>query len=455
MLPWGTGEMSSLRVIGPALAVNLLMACGQARESSPRPDSREDGAPIVGSAARADLSHRAVVAVVSDQGSLCSGTVVRRSADGGKLYVLTAAHCCPESRARLAIRAGADYAEPARSVPVASYQRHPCYNALSNDYDFCVAEVEDRGELDITPIPLAAAPDAIEVGGPVTLVGYGSTPALNTIRRQVAGRFVETAPLTIAVDQRNELGGICFGDSGGPALVIQDGVEVVAGVMSFVTPSSLCNVVGVAGRVAFAGVRNEFLDKVLAGQPTSLRDMRIQRKGTTSGLVRDTYLASDEPDRSFGSRVDLLVGTPPGIEAERRALVRFDLTALPAGATLLTARLGLHAESDTGPGVLSVHRVTREWDEATETWASFGEGGFDPTPVASSSNATAIVMSSSQVWFDVTGLVADWFSGKVAEHGFLLREPDHSQTQLLSSEIGRTWERPWMHVCYLPRLPSP
>lgn len=451
MLPWGTGEMRSRNVVGLALAVCLLMGCEQARETGPRADSREDRAPIVGSAARGDLWRRAVVAIVSDQGSLCTGTVVRRSADGSRLYVLTAAHCCPESHSGLTIRIGADYAEPARVVPVASYQRHPCHNAFSNDYDFCVAEIEDRGDLDITPIPLAAAPDAIEVGGPVTLVGYGSTPALNTIRRQVVGRFVEVTPLTIAVDQRSELGGICFGDSGGPALVVQDGVEVVAGVMSFVTPSSLCNVVGVGGRVAFAGIRSEFLDKVLAGEPTSLRDMTIQRQGTTPGLVRDTYLASDEPDRRFGSRVDLLVGAPSGTEGERRALVRFDLSGFPAGATVLTARVGLHAESNTGPGVLQVHRVTKEWDEATETWASFGEGGFDPAPVASSSNATAIVESSSQVWFDVTGLAVDWFSGKVPEHGLLLRQPDQAQTQLLSSEIGRTGERPWMHVCYLPK----
>ena len=450
MLPWGAGEMRSLRVVGPALAVSLLTACEQAGDNDSRADSGEDSAPIVGSGARGDLSHRAVVAIVGEQGGLCSGTVVRRSADGGRLYVLTAAHCCPEPGSGLTLRIGADFAEPARILPVASYQRHPCYNTLSNDYDFCVAEVEDRGDLDITPIPLAAAPDAIEVGGSVTLVGYGSTPARNTIRRQVDGRFAAIAPLTISVDQTRGLGGVCFGDSGGPALVIQDGVEVVAGVMSFVAPTSLCNVVGVAGRVAFAGVRNEFLDKVLAGEPTSLQNTRIQRQGTTPGLVRDTYLASDEPARSFGSRVEMLVGTPPGAEAERRALVHFDLAGLPAGATLLTARVGLHAESNTGPGVLEVHRVTKEWDEATETWASFGEGGFDPTPVASSSNATAIVKSSSQVWFDVTGLAADWFSGKVPDHGILLRQPGSAQTQLLSSEIGRTGERPWMHLCYLP-----
>ncbi len=40
------------------------------------------------------------------------------------------------------------------------------------------------------------------------------------------------------------------------------------------------------------------------------------------------------------------------------------------------ARLALHDESrhdesSTAPGVIEVHRVTKDWDEATGTWASF------------------------------------------------------------------------------------
>ncbi len=445
--------MSVSRCAGALFAVALAISCSPPGDSGSREDSRGNRASIVGSAARSDTTHSAVVAIVSNQGSLCSGTVVRRSEDGNTLSVLTAAHCCPESPDTLRIRVGADYAEPSRMLPVESFQRHPCYNGLSNDYDFCVLEVRDEGQLNITPIPLAAMPDDVTVGDPVTFVGYGSTPARNSIRRRVEGRVIEVAPLTIGVDQTDGLGGICFGDSGGPALVIRNGVEVVAGVSSFVAPSSLCNVVGVVGRVAFRGIHDEFLRKVLAGQKSSPRSLLIQRQGLTPGAVRDTYLASDQPDRNFGARVDLLVGTPPGSEAIRRALVRFDLSGIPGGATLLTARVGFHEESRTGPGTLEVHRVTKDWDELSETWSSFGENGFDPTPIASSGNATAIVMISDQVWFDVTSVVGDWLAGKVGDQGILVSQTGQAQTQLLSSELGRTGERPWMHVCYLPKQP--
>ncbi len=70
--------MRSPGVTRPALALCLLMACGPSRETGPREDIPEDRAPIVGSAARADSTHRAVVAIVSDQGGQCSGTVVQK-----------------------------------------------------------------------------------------------------------------------------------------------------------------------------------------------------------------------------------------------------------------------------------------------------------------------------------------------------------------------------------------
>lgn len=436
-----------------ALAVSMPVACAHPRNAGLREDIREARSAILGSAARADSTHDAVVAVVSNQSSVCSGTVVRRSADGNTFYVLTAAHRCPEGHPAMTVRVGGDYAAPSTAFPVASAQRHPCYNPSSDDYDFCVVEVNDAGAFNVKPIELASAPDGLAVGEVVTLVGYGSTPALNTIRRRVDGRLLELAPLTIAVDQTKDLGGICFGDSGGPALVSRNGAEVVVGVASFVAPTSLCNVVGVDGRVAFPGVRDEFLDKVLAGETSTLQSTLIQRQGLTPGAVRDTYLASDEPDRAHGGSVDLLVGTPPDSEATRRALLRFDISGLPAGATVLTARVGFHDESRTGTGTIDVHRVTKDWDEASVTWASFGDNGFDPAVAASSGSATAIVLSSDQIWFDVTGLVEDWYARKVPDHGILLLERNHAQTQLLSSEIGRITERPWMHVCYRPRSP--
>ncbi|APR76126.1 Hypothetical protein A7982_01473 [Minicystis rosea] len=411
--------------------------------------------PVVGKGARADVTHDAVVTVRTFGTSLCSGTIIRRNEKGDGLYVLTAAHCCRSSNPPRKILIGADYADPVLSLPVTSFQPHPCYNPLSNDYDFCVLEVPDKGELNVTPIPLVEGPDELEAGDSVTVVGFGSTPASNTIRRRAEAQLAEVGPLAIAIDQRDDRPGICFGDSGGPVLIDQGGREVVAGVVSFGAPTSLCNVVGAAERISFRGVRDEFLDKVLKGQKSELEQMLVRRDGPTPGAVRDTYLSAAEPDQSFGNQVTLLVGSPPKERAPHVTLMHFDLSAIPAGATILTARMGMHQESKTGHARIFLHRVTRDWDEQQETWSSFGREGFDPSPFIEVDNSSTVVTGTEEMWFNLTELATRWAAGEVPNRGILLQSPDDEQTEFISSEIGRIMDRPWMSVCYLPAKTEP
>ncbi|KYF57616.1 hypothetical protein BE08_35130 [Sorangium cellulosum] len=438
-------------------AALLSAACAQPTEIGPDEEGGDERIAVIGTGARADNTRTAVVSLHQER-ARCSGTIVRRSAEGDKVHVLTAAHCCSESSPPKEVRVGFDYHDPSLVLPVDSFQSHPCYGSrrlpINLDYDICVVTARSAGSLNVRPIPLASAPDDLAVGDSVTLVGYGSTPAANTIRRKVEASVSEIAPLTIMIDQTGERGGVCAGDSGGPALIQQGGVEVVAGVISFAPGSELCDLLGGIGRVAFRGIRDEFLDKVLAGEKPTVEARVIRRSGTTPGPVRDTYIASDEPDRSFGDRVDLLVGTPPGTGAVRRALLRFDLAAVPRGATLLSARVGLRLVSKSGPGAISAHRVLKDWDES-ESWASFEENGFDPTPVATAGTATADVEAFSAISFDVTELVASWLDGKADDHGILLRADDGEQSRLLASEVQprHASSRPWMQVCYLPGPP--
>jgi hypothetical protein len=440
--------MRTLTVARLVISALLPAACAQPTENGSREESGEERSAVVGAGARADNTHTAVVSLDGN----CSGTIVRRSADGDKVYVLTAAHCCLSPPKKVLI--GPDFLEPSTTldVDVDSARLHPCYNALNHDYDVCVVTARGAGELNVTPIPLASAPDDVTVGSAVTVVGYGGTPVQNSIRRRAEARVSEVEPLTIVVDQTNAQGGVCYGDSGGPALIVQNGVEVVAGVSSFVPRSDFCDALGALGRVAFAGVRNEFLEKVLAGEKSTLESRVIARGGVTAGQVRDTYIASDQPDQSFGERVDLLVGTPPGTDAVRRALLRFDLSVPLRRATLLTARVGLWVASTSGPGVISVHRVVRDWDES-ETWASFAKDGFDPTPIAVTGNAKAIVKDGNVLSFDVIGLVLDWLRGKTENYGILLRSDDREQIQLFASDFSSGARRPWMDLCYVPKPP--
>ncbi|WP_437530451.1 DNRLRE domain-containing protein [Sorangium sp. So ce726] len=445
--------MRKLAVTPLVIFVLLPAACLQPTESVSREEPGEERAAIIGAGARADNTHMAVVAVRGESGQQCTGTIVHRSAKGGKVHVLTAAHCCKDSSPPKEIRVGFDYDDPSVILPVDSFERHPCYEDRSSTlygYDVCVVTARGSGALNVSPIQLASAPDELTVGGAVTLVGYGITPTTNTSRRKVEASVSDVAPFTFLTDQTNERGGLCYGDSGGPALIPQGGVEVVAGVITLAAGGELCNVAGGFARVTFPGIRDEFLDKVLAGRKSRLQGLWIQRRGDTPGPVRDTYIASDQPEQSFGDRADLLVGAPPNTDAIRSALLRFELAAVPRGATLLTARVGLRVASTSGPGTISVHRVVRDWDES-ESWASFGPDGFDPTPVATYGNETARVRAEGVLSLDLTGLVASWLGGETDDHGILLRADDREQTQLLASDAALLYHssRPWMHLCYL------
>ncbi|WP_437914325.1 DNRLRE domain-containing protein [Sorangium sp. So ce302] len=449
--------MRTLIVAWMAISALLPAACAQPTENGSLEESGEERSAVVGAGARPDSTHRAVVSLHSED-ARCSGTIVRRSADRDKVYVLTAAHCCRESSPPKEVRIGFDLADPSLVLPVDSFQNHPCFDeregSFDRDYDVCVVTVKDAGALEVTPIPIVSAADGLTVGSDVTIVGYGTSPATNNLRRRAKARVSEVTPLSLALGQTNEQGGVCAGDSGGPALIPQGGVEVVAGVTSSAAGLGLCDITGTLGRVAFPAIRDEFLDNVLAGEKSMLKGLIIQRLGISLGPVLDTYIASDKPDQSFGERAVLLVGAPPNTNAIRNALLRFDLTAVPRGATLLAARLGLMIGSTSEPGTISVHRVVKEWDES-ESWVSFGKDGFDATPVATSGNQTASVSTFSILSFDVTGLVMDWLSGKKEDHGMLLRARDGAQTQFLTSEIAPVTasSRPWMHLCYLPGPP--
>ena len=147
-----------------------------------------------------------------------------------------------------------------------------------------------------------------------------------------------------------------------------------------------------------------------------------------------------------GAHKDTNFGTSDRIElnnasAERNILMRFDLSAVPGNAPLLSATLSLYLQggSSLSSGVIDAHRVTRSWHEGVDDdvgpptapgatyrkydgtnffgwWASPG-GDYDPTPVA-----TTIIPSLATGWYqwDVTELAQGGQQSALASHGMLL-----------------------------------
>ncbi len=158
--------------------------------------------------------------------------------------------------------------------------------------------------------------------------------------------------------------------------------------------------------------------------------------------TRDTYLADYDADRNFGGATTMQTYH----DGRYRVLVAFDLSAVPAGATIQSAKLKLYCTKYSYPRdtyALSVHRVARSWTEGTAyykshdmdgaTWDEHGQGGdltssggnwaspggdYDQTAAASITSGLA---ADSWLEWDVTALAGEWVSGAQANNGVLLR----------------------------------
>src|SRR5437867_230310 len=79
---------------------------------------------------------------------------------------------------------------------------------------------------------------------------------------------------------------------------------------------------------------------------------------TYSGVSKDTYLNFASPVDSHGNVDIVWVADDP-----TTALFQFDLSALPANAAVIGARLHLWNNGDESTDTLTLHEVREAWDE--------------------------------------------------------------------------------------------
>ena len=113
-----------------------------------------------------------------------------------------------------------------------------------------------------------------------------------------------------------------------------------------------------------------------------------------------------------------------------RALVRFDLSDIPDGSTIVSGALDLYkwySVAEDGR-VYTANRVTSSWSEMGVTWKRrdgvnyWGVRGGD----FSVEDAASAELSGGEGWvsWDVTAMVEGWVEGAHANHGFLIKDAD-------------------------------
>ena len=178
-----------------------------------------------------DTTHPAVVAVLGPNFS-CSGTIVQ--VKNGHGYVLTAGHCCPQGNFPVKVVMGTNYQSGQQfNVVAGSVARDSCYGDCPGSTDD-VCMLQFNGATGATPVipVMTPATDQLVIGESLTYVGYGSTPAPNSVRNFVAKGIATLDNYFISYDNP-AVSGTCSGDSGGPAIASTPMGDEVAGVTSY------------------------------------------------------------------------------------------------------------------------------------------------------------------------------------------------------------------------------
>ena len=81
--------------------------------------------------------------------------------------------------------------------------------------------------------------------------------------------------------------------------------------------------------------------------------------------AQDTYINSGSAN-NFGTSNSLVVDRSGGDLGNGRALLQFDLSAIPAGATITGATLQLQASANASPFMIGVYRLTEAWVEGND-----------------------------------------------------------------------------------------
>ena len=145
--------------------------------------------------------------------------------------------------------------------------------------------------------------------------------------------------------------------------------------------------------------------------------IELHAKGVQITASEDSYVLSTTPTTLYGGATILLVKhdlTPAEVLA--RAFIKFDLSAIPADATIQVALFCLYDQTAAGGNRLGVYAVNTGWSEGTVSWDN--QPSYDPSAVG------ILPGFAGAQWFnvDVTSVVEEWRGGTRSNHGFLIKE---------------------------------
>jgi len=195
---------------------------------------------------------------------------------------------------------------------------------------------------------------------------------------------------------------------------------------------------------------------VMGGEPGTV-DAAIDAPATATTTnhpsVADTFLASDVPNMNFNAQTSALADG----DIQRVVLMRFDLSSLPVGTSIVSAEL--HIWSDTDPGqTCTFYPVLESWDEATTTWnvrttgTAWMTAGAAP-PSRSTIAAATVLPNTAGTEYTVaipSAVVTGWVATPASNFGLVITTTEADGTRFSTREHPTVTSRPYLRVTHVP-----
>jgi hypothetical protein len=191
------------------------------------------------------------------------------------------------------------------------------------------------------------------------------------------------------------------------------------------------------------------------GTNYSMQNMNDQQEQTLTlqpgSEGKDAYIDSSNGYTNYGTSTSIRAG-----HSSWRGLLEFDLSGLPANATITSAQVELYYYDDytiTGVGDLEAHLITRSWTETgvswnnydgTNSWSSTG-GDFDSTVEDS------VSIDDVYGWYgwDITRLVEGWYNGTYTNYGVIIKDGTNLNMKIFySSDYSNSDYHPKLTINY-------
>ena len=219
------------------------------------------------------------------------------------------------------------------------------------------------------------------------------------------------------------------------------------------------NNIGYLGTGTDLGGTNTY-DDFYEFSPDSLQDsvLCLTFKPNSDG-GKDIHVLSGLPNTNVDPHQEFVFcgWTCQGSPCNDRALIQFNMSVIPANATLISATLGLHANPSPiviptanygSNNAFLIRRVTSPWSESTVTW--------NTQPTTTTQNEVLVPQSTSSgqsyLNLDVTALVNDMRNDPQNSFGFMMRlvnEIPYNGRDFASSDHPDSTKWPSITYCFI------